>query len=68
MNTHIKMLVNHTGKVDTNKYLKYSNCCDVSDSIQLSSSGEITLESCRILEELDGITIKNKKQNGFCST
>lgn len=27
---------------------------------------EILLESCRILEELDGIKIKNKKQNGFC--
>lgn len=70
MNTHIKMLVNHIAKVDTSKYLKYSNCCDVSDSIQLSSSqtqsGEIPLESSRILEELDGIKIKNKKQNGFC--
>lgn len=63
------MLVNNIGEVGTSKYLKYSNCCDVSDSIQLSSSqtqsGEIPLESSRILEELDGIKIKNKKQNSF---
>lgn len=31
--THINILVNHFGEVDTNKYLKYSNCCDVSDSV-----------------------------------
>lgn len=63
------MLVNHTGEVDTKKDLKYSNCCDVSDSIHLSNSQtrseEIPLESCKILEELDGIKIKNKNQNGF---
>lgn len=69
MNTHIKILVIHIQEVDTNKYLKYSNCCDVSDSMQLSSSqtqsGEIPLESWRILEGLDAIKVKNKKQIFF---
>lgn len=38
VNAHVKMLIKHIREANINKYSKDSDCCDVCDAVQPSSS------------------------------